>query len=111
VIGLYGVVAHSVAQRTHEIGVRIALGAEKLDIQWMVLARGLRLTAAGIALGLILSGIATRFLRNFLYGINPLDPVAFTGAALAWVVIAMLASYLPARRAARVDPAISLRYE
>jgi putative ABC transport system permease protein len=111
VIGLYGVVAYTVAQRTHEIGVRMALGAEKLDIQWMVLARGLRLTAVGIALGLILSGIATRFLRGFLYGINPLDPVAFTGAALAWVVIAMLASYLPARRAARVDPAISLRYE
>jgi putative ABC transport system permease protein len=111
VIGLYGVVAYTVAERTHEIGVRIALGAEKRDIQWMVLARGLRLTAAGIALGLILSGIATRFLRSFLYGINPLDPVAFTGAALAWVVIAMVASYLPARRAARVDPAISLRYE
>ena len=111
VVGLYGVVAYTVAQRTHEIGVRMALGAEKLDIQWMVLARGLRLTAAGIALGLILSGAATRFLRSFLYGVNPLDPVAFTGAALAWVVIAMLASYLPARRAARVDPAISLRYE
>jgi putative ABC transport system permease protein len=111
VIGLYGVVAYTVAQRTHEIGVRMAMGADKLDIQWMVLARGLRLTAAGIALGLILSGLAARFLRSFLYGISPFDPVAFTGAALAWVIIAMLASYLPARRAARVDPAISLRYE
>jgi putative ABC transport system permease protein len=111
VIGLYGVVAYTVAQRTHEIGVRMALGAEKLDIQWMVLARGLRLTAAGIVAGLALSAAATRFLSSFLYGVNPLDPVAFAGAALVWVVIAMLASYLPARRAARVDPAISLRYE
>ena len=82
-----------------------------MDIQWMVLARGLRLTAAGIAAGLILSAAATRLLRTFLYGVNPLDPVAFAGAAIVWLLIAMLASYIPARRAARVDPAISLRYE
>jgi putative ABC transport system permease protein len=111
VIGLYGVVAYSVAQRTHEIGVRLALGAQKLDVQWMVLARGLRLTAVGIAVGFVLSAGASRFLGSFLYGVNPLDPVAFAGAALLWILIAMLASYIPARRAARVDPAISLRYE
>jgi putative ABC transport system permease protein len=111
VVGLYGVVAYTVAQRTHEIGVRMALGAQKIDVHWMVLARGLRLTAAGIAAGLLLSAVATRFLRSFLYGVNPLDLVAFAGAALAWLLIAMLASYIPARRAARVDPAISLRYE
>lgn len=111
VIGLYGVVAWSVAQRTREIGVRMALGAQKLDVQWMVLTRGLRLTAAGIVLGLLLSAVATRFLRGFLYGVSPFDPLAFAGAALAWLLIAMLAGYLPARRAARVDPAISLRYE
>lgn len=111
VTGLYGVVAYSVAQRTREIGVRMALGAQRLDVQWMVLARGLRLTAAGIAVGLILSAAATRFLAGFLYGVNPMDPVAFLGAALVWILIAMLASYVPARRAARVDPAISLRYE
>ena len=97
--------------RTHEIGVRMALGAQKIDVQWMVLACGLRLTAAGIVIGLFLSAVPTRFLRSFLYGVSPLDPVAFAGAALVWLLIAMLASYIPAHRAARVDPAISLRYE
>jgi ABC-type antimicrobial peptide transport system permease subunit len=77
----------------------------------MVLAHGLRLTAKGIVAGLILSVAATRFLRSFLYGVSPLDPVAFAGAALVWLLIAMLASYIPAQRAACVDPAISLRYE
>jgi ABC-type antimicrobial peptide transport system permease subunit len=77
----------------------------------MVLARGLRLTAAGIAVGLVLSSAATRFLGSFLYGVSPMDPVAFLGASLMWVLTAMLASYIPARRAARVDPAISLRYD
>ena len=111
VTGLYGVVAYSVAQRTHEIGVRMALGAQRIDVQWMVLARGLRLTAAGIAAGLILSAAATRFMSSLLYGVSPMDPMAFLGASLVWILIAMLASYIPARRAARVDPAISLRYE
>jgi putative ABC transport system permease protein len=111
VIGLYGVVAYTVAQRTREIGVRMALGAQKSDVQWMVLAHGLRLTAAGILTGLAVSTAAMRLLRSFLYGVSPLDPVAFAGAALAWLMIAMLASYIPAQRAARVDPAISLRYE
>ena len=111
VIGLYGVIAYTVAQRTHEIGVRMALGAQKVDVQWMVLARGLRLTVAGIMIGLFLSAVATRFLRSFLYGVSPLDPIAFAGATLVWLLIAMLASYIPAQRAARVDPAISLRYE
>ena len=72
---------------------------------------GLRLTAAGIGAGLAVSIVATRLLRSFLYGMSPLDPVAFDGSALAWLLIAMLASYIPAQRAARVDPAISLRYE
>jgi predicted permease len=111
VVGLYGVVAYTVAGRTREIGIRMALGAQKLDVQWMVLAYGLRLTAAGIGAGLAMSFVATRLLRSFLYGISPLDPIAFGGAALAWLLIAMLASYIPAQRAARVDPAISLRYE
>ena len=111
VFGLHGVVAYAVARRTHEIGVRLALGAKRGDIQWVVLAHGLRLTAAGIAFGLILSAAATRFLRSFLYDVSPFDPVAFAAAALAWIAVALLASYLPARRAASVDPAISLRYE
>ena len=111
VIGLYGVVAYTVAQRTHEIGVRMALGAQKADVEWMVLARGLRLAGIGVAAGLVLSAAGTRFLRAFLHGVDPFDLVAFTGAALAWMVVAMLASYVPALRAAGVDPAVSLRYE
>ena len=111
VIGLYGVVAYSVAQRTHEIGVRMALGARKIDVQWMVLGCGLRLAAGGIAVGLGLSALVTRLLRDYLYGVSPLDAVAFGGAALAWILVAMLASFIPARRAAKVDPAIALRYE
>jgi hypothetical protein len=96
---VYSVVAFTVTHRTREIGVRMAL------------ERGLRRAAAGIAIGLVLSAAATRFLGSFLYGMNPLDPAAFAGAALGWVGIAAIASYLPARRAARMDPAISLRYE
>lgn len=110
-IGLYGVVAYTGAQRTREIGVRMALGAQKRDVEWMVLAHGLRLTAAGILAGLAVSSVVMRLLRSFLYGVSPLDAVAFVAAVLAWLLIAMLASYVPAQRAARVDPAISLRYE
>lgn len=110
-IGLYGVVAYSVAQRTREIGIRMAMGARRSDVQWMVLARALRLTAFGIAAGLLLSAAATRLLRHFLHGLSPLDPVTFTAAALAWIAISMLASYVPSLRATRVDPTVALRYE
>jgi predicted permease len=110
-IGVYGVVACSVSQRTREIGVRMALGAVPLDVQWMVLAHGLRITAIGIAAGLLLSAATVRLLRGFLYGLSPFDPVAFVAASLAWIAIAMLASWYPARRATRVDPMTALNYE
>jgi macrolide transport system ATP-binding/permease protein len=110
-IGVYGVVACSVSQRTREIGVRMALGALPLDVQWMVLAHGLRLTAIGIAAGLLLSAATVRLLRGFLYGLSPFDPVAFAAASLAWIAIAMLASWYPARRATRVDPMTALNYD
>jgi predicted permease len=110
-IGVYGVVACSVAQRTREIGVRMALGAAPLDVQWMVLAHGLRVTAIGIALGLLLSAATVRLLRGFLYGLSPFDPIAFAAASLAWIVIAMLASWYPAGRATRVDPMTALNFE
>jgi ABC-type antimicrobial peptide transport system permease subunit len=110
-IGLYGVVACSVAQRTHEIGVRMAVGAQPQDVTWMFLGEALRLTAVGVAAGLALSAATTRLLRAFLYGLSPFDAVAFAGAALAWVLIAMLASWWPARRAARVDPWTALKWE
>ncbi len=110
-IGLYGVVACAVSQRTREIGVRMALGAVPGDVQWMVLAHGLRITGLGILGGLLLSAATVRLLRRFLYGLSPFDPVAFAGASLAWMIIAMLASWYPARRATRVDPLTALKYE
>lgn len=110
-VGLYGVVAYSVAQRTREIGVRLAMGAQRADVLWMVLARGLGLTAAGIGAGLVLSAGVMRLLATLLYGMSPLDPVAFTVASLAWMAVAMLASYVPARRAMKVDPVVALRWE
>ncbi|HEV2446288.1 MAG TPA: FtsX-like permease family protein, partial [Candidatus Sulfopaludibacter sp.] len=110
-IGLYGVVAYAVSQRTREIGVRMALGAAPGDVRWMVLAHGLRITAAGVALGLALSVATVRLLRGYLYGLSPFDPVAFGGACLAWIAIAMLASWFPSRRATRVDPLTALKWE
>ena len=110
-IGVYGVVACSVAQRTREIGVRVALGAAPSDVQWMVLVHGLRITAIGIAAGLLLSAATVRLLRGFLYGLSPFDPIAFAAASTAWIVISMLASWYPARRATRVDPMTALNFE
>jgi predicted permease len=110
-VGLYGVVAYTVAQRTREIGVRLAMGAQRSDVMWMVLGRGLRLTAAGIVIGVVLGAAAGRLMGRFLLGLSPLDPISFLGAALAWTAIAMLASYVPARRAMRVDPVVALRWE
>jgi ABC-type antimicrobial peptide transport system permease subunit len=100
-----------VAQRTREIGVRMALGAVPLDVQWMVLAHGLRITAIGIAVGLLLSAFTVRLLRGFLYGLSPFDPISFAAASLAWIAIAIFASWYPARRATRVDPMTALNYE
>jgi predicted permease len=110
-VGLYGVVADTVAQRTREIGVRMAMGAQKADVLWMVLGRGLRLTAIGIGIGLVLSALVTRFLGAFLYGLSPLDAVSFSSAALFWIATAKLSSYLPARRAAQVVPVVALLWE
>jgi len=108
-IGLYGVVACSVSRRTHEIGVRTALGASPADVLRMVLGHGLRITTMGIAGGLLVSAGTVRLLRGFLYGMSPFDPLSFAAASIAWLAIAMLASWLPARRATKVDPGVALR--
>jgi putative ABC transport system permease protein len=110
-IGLYGVISYSVVQRTREMGIRIALGAQNQNIFLMVLRRGAMLTLIGAAIGLTTSFFAARLLRALLYEISPIDPATFIAVPLLLLAVALLASYLPARRAARVDPLVALRYE
>jgi putative ABC transport system permease protein len=110
-MGLYGVLAYSVAQRTREFGVRLAMGAKPHDILALVLEQSGKLTLAGTGVGLLLAAIAMRFVRHQMFGVSPLDPITFVGVALLLLAVAFGASYLPARRAAKVDPMVALRYE
>jgi putative ABC transport system permease protein len=110
-VGVYGVVAYSIARRTHEIGVRMALGAQPRDVLRMALGEALKLALAGGAIGLGLSLWLSRTLASFLYGVGPRDAVTFAAAAATLTSAVCLASYLPARQATRVDPAAALRRE
>ncbi|MEA3075076.1 MAG: hypothetical protein QOD29_6522, partial [Alphaproteobacteria bacterium] len=110
-LGIYGVIAYLVTQRYKEIGIRMALGATRANILQLVLARTFKLTAAGILAGLIAAFFLSRFLSSILFGIATHDPVTFALVPFCLIVIALLAGYLPARRATRVDPVSSLRYE
>ena len=110
-IGLFGVVSYIVSQRTHEIGVRMALGARRADVLKLVFGHGFAVTSIGLAVGLAAAFGLTRFLSSLLYGIRPNDPVTLLGVSLGLVLVALLACYLPARRAMRVDPMVALRYE
>jgi len=110
-LGLYGVVAFSVAQRTREIGVRVALGASGRDVLALVLKQGLRLALLGVALGAAGSLVVTRMLQSLLFGLSAADPATYTGVALSLIVVALVACWIPARRAAKVDPMIALRCE
>ena len=110
-IGVYGVLAYSVAQRTREIGVRMALGARAGQVLALIMRNGLMMTAIGVALGLVAAAAGSRAIESMLFGITPLDPTTFTAVAIGFAVIAALASYVPARYATKVDPAIALRDE
>jgi putative ABC transport system permease protein len=109
--GIYGLMAYAVAQRRREIGVRMALGAEKRDVLRLVLARALRIVGAGVIVGLGGAFAVTRVLQRFLFGVTPTDPIAFTAVTLALIAIGMTAAWMPARRAARIDPVAALRAE
>jgi len=110
-IGIYGVLSYSVTQRTHEIGIRIAVGADSDKVLRMVIKDGLRLATIGLAIGLVLAAATTRVLSRFLFGVHPMDPATFVAVAVFIVIIACLASYIPARRATKVDPLVALRHE
>ncbi len=110
-VGVYGVIAYFVAQRTHEIGIRVALGASSRDVAAIVMRQGMAMTAAGLALGLAGAVVATRYLASLLYGIGPGDPVTMGCAAAMLGGVALAACYIPARRAMRVDPMVALRHE
>jgi putative ABC transport system permease protein len=109
--GLYALISYGVVRRTHELGVRIALGADAGQVLRLVVGRGAMLALLGIVLGTGGAIVTTRVLKSFLFEITATDPVTFLGAALGLVVVALIASYLPARRATRVDPMVALRTE
>jgi ABC-type antimicrobial peptide transport system permease subunit len=110
-VGIYGVTSYTTRQRTHEIGIRVTLGATKQDVLRLVLGHGLSLTLVGVGLGLVLSFVLTRFLGGLLLGVTSTDALTFSSVAILLCAVALFACFLPARRAMRVDPMVALRYE
>jgi putative ABC transport system permease protein len=110
-LGIYGVISYVVSERTREIGIRVALGAERRNIVSHVLGQGLRLAAAGAAVGILAALIVSHLMAGLLFGVRSTDPLTFAGVALLLIGVALLACYLPARRAMKVDPIVALRCE
>jgi putative ABC transport system permease protein len=110
-VGIYGVMSYAVSRRTHEIGIRVSLGASRADVVLLVVRQGIVLALIGSAAGIVGALGLSRLMKSLLYGVKPIDPLIFGGVTILLMIVAMAASYLPARRAMRVDPMIALRYE
>ena len=110
-VGIYGMIAYSVVQRTREVGVRMALGAHPYDILRLLLQRGLGMTMVGVSLGLVGSLSLTRVLKAFLFQVSPVDPITYAGVAVLFMIVSAGASYIPVRRASRIDPMTVLRHD
>lgn len=111
IVGIYGVMSYSVSRRTHEIGIRMANGAQQSDILKLVLGQALKLALTGVFIGIVVSLASTRLIKGYLYEVKPTDPLTFLIVGLILIAVAVGASYIPARRAMNVDPTVALRYE
>jgi predicted permease len=110
-VGIYGVIAYTTRERTHEIGIRLALGAQRRDVLRLVLVQGMQMTTAGLALGLVLALMLTRFLQKILFGVTATDVITYAGVATLLAIVALAACWIPAWRAMRLDPMVALRYQ
>jgi putative ABC transport system permease protein len=110
-VGLYGIMSYSVARRTHEIGIRMALGGKRSDVLALIIKKGFVLIVVGLVIGVAVGLALTRVLRSLLYGVTPTDPTTFVLVSLLLTAVGLLACYIPARRATKIDPMVALRYE